>query len=139
MITSKRGLAYGLATLLAGLVFWGASTEFRRGKLIDTCVEKLVSAAAKRNIENLEVMVSGRIFRSQLLSAYRVESVYARPNNEQWARIGVLVQTTASATTAGVHGLLLNLEHLPACEFVRDYEAGAFGAHGRASESKVQK
>jgi len=137
MITGKAKFKYGAGLVILSLILWGVSSELSRGRLIDACVDDLVSVVSQKQEVELANRVRGRSLVKRLMSAHRVESVYARPKNDLWARVGLVVHSAGSSTSAHVLGLLLSLERLPTCEFVRDYESGAFGAHGRDSSTQT--
>ena len=129
LIIIGMGFVIGIMVLMA--------SESGKARQVDECVSRLQKAVqTKDGAEELSRIVKG----SALVDIFRdmnsLEVAYARPKDESWARVGLVVKKDVD--TAGnnpakneILGLLLDIRILPECQFVRDYDKGPFGAHGR--------
>jgi hypothetical protein len=95
------------------------------GATADRCAEELAQAAEKHDAAYLDRTVKSPSAREKLAAAHHVELGFVRPLSSDWSRVGLFVKPTATATRAEVVLLRLSAS-TPDCEFLRDYEPGAF-------------
>ena len=130
------------------LIAWLLVSENARAKQVDECVEHLqvvlANPTAQQDATKLQI---GPSLFEDLKGSPNAEVAYARPKDSKWARVGLVVDSIPGQNTVApkgkksraLFGLLLNLEQLPSCRFVRDFEEGAFGNHGRDGQLSVQE
>lgn len=133
-MTSRPG-AKKLAWVVAGVLAVGLvvlfAREYGRARDVEACATELADAVRKHDRGTLEVLVPSSQLRDKLAAVGAVQIGYVRPMSGQAARVGLFVKSTETATAAGVIAMVLELEALPQCRFVRDYESGPFGGQGR--------
>jgi len=123
------GFVLGLLVLLA--------SESGRARQVDDCVSRLqVAVQEKSGASDLELIVKGSALIDILNEMSSAEIAYARPKDANWARVGLVMKQSGDVSPDEkdknvILGLLLDLQRLPECQFVRDYDKGPFGAHGR--------
>jgi hypothetical protein len=91
----------------------------------DRCAEELAQAAQRHDAAYLDRALKSPSAREKLDAAHQVELGFVRPLSSEWSRVGLFVKSTATATRAEVVLLRLSADS-PTCEFLRDYEPGAF-------------
>ena len=144
----RRFLIGGSAGLAMILLAWLFVSENARAKQVDQCVTHLETILANPSAsqDSTRLQIGPSLF-EDLKGSPNAEVAYARPKDSKWARVGLVVDSIPGQETIApkgkesraLFGLLLNLEQLPNCRFVRDFEEGPFGNHGRDGQMSVQE
>ncbi len=130
------------------LLAWLFVSENARAKQVDDCVSHLETVLANPAApqDSTKLQIGPSLF-EDLKGSPNAEVAYARPKDSKWARVGLVVDSIPGQDTIApkgkksraLFGLLLNLDQLPNCRFVRDFEEGPFGSHGRDGQLSVQE
>ena len=129
----SRGLLSIVALGVLVAAFAMFSSVSSRGRQVDDCVTYLQDAIQGKGTKSLGQLVKSSVLLEQLRELDEVDIAYARPKDSNWARVGMVIKSGEQAAEQKnqILGLLLDLNALPDCQFMRDYDKGPFGAHGR--------
>jgi hypothetical protein len=112
-----------ILVLLLGIGAWFMFTALRQGSVADRCAEALAKAVATKDRAYFSQHVKNPSLESHLLEAPHAELAFVRPVDSEWSRIGFLLKSSATATSATPLFILLSHERSKEdCSFIQDYD-----------------